>query len=194
MAELYAIVGSMERARLMLEAGAPYLQLRFKGTPLAPHREEVQGWRKDYPGTRVIVNDDLELACAWGVWGAHLGQEDLDSHDPGAIRAASVQVGISTHSDEEIERALACDPALLGFGPVFPTATKEIEHAPQGVARLREIVERSTLPIVAIGGIGEEQLQPVVETGVAMVAMISFLDRFHEPAQVRDLMARMAGP
>ena len=67
MASLYAIVGSMERARLMLEARAPYLQLRFKDQPLTPHREEISHWKTRFPETRVVINDDLEAATELGV-------------------------------------------------------------------------------------------------------------------------------
>jgi thiamine-phosphate pyrophosphorylase len=192
MADLYAIVGSLERARLMLEAGVPYLQLRFKEGPLAPHRAEIEAWAGRYPATRIIVNDDLALAVSLGVWGVHLGQEDLDRYDAETIRQAPLHVGISTHSDAEIERALVFRATLLGFGPMFPTATKELTHAPQGLERLREVVRRVALPIVAIGGIQEDNLDAVAATGVAMVAMISFLDRFSEPEGLRALMKRLA--
>ncbi len=172
MAGLYAIVGSMERARLMLAAGVPYLQLRFKERPLAPHREEVRGWMSGHPATRVIINDDLDEAVACGAWGVHLGQEDLARYPLETIRNAPLAVGISTHSDAEIERALACLPTLLGFGPIFATGSKDVAHAPQGLARLREVVASQRLPIVAIGGIGEDNLEAVAATGVALVAMI----------------------
>lgn len=194
MAELYAIVGSMERARLMLEAGAPYLQLRCKGgedAPLLPHGKEIAGWKERYPRTHVIVNDDLDLAVSLGVWGVHLGQEDLLRYPAETLRSAPLQVGISTHTDQEIEIALDHGAALLGFGPVFPTATKELKYAPQGIARLQEIVRGASLPIVAIGGIDGGNLGPVSATGVDMIAMISYLDRFQHPEDVQSLMERM---
>ena len=194
MADLYAIVGTLERARLMLEARVPYLQLRFKERLLAPHRAEIAAWAADFPATRVIVNDDLEQALALGVWGAHLGQEDLARYDAATVRAAPLCVGISTHDDAEIARAREYGAALLGFGPVFDTATKTLKHAPQGLARLAQVVRAVDLPIVAIGGIGEAQLDAVADTGVPMVAMIAYLDRFQDPAGLRALMERLARP
>ena len=191
MAELYAIVGSMERARLMLEAGAPCLQLRFKEQPLAPHGEEIAGWAERYPRTHVIVNDDLDLALSLDVWGVHLGQEDLVRYPAETLRSAPLQVGISTHTDEEIGIALDLGAALLGFGPVFPTASKELKHAPQGTARLQEIVAGVSLPIAAIGGIDGGNLARVSATGVAMIAMISYLDSFQHASDVQSLMESM---
>lgn len=192
MAQLYAIVGSMERARFMLEGGVPYLQLRFKDTPLAAHADEVRTWPARYPETRLIVNDDLALAESLGVWGVHLGQEDLARHDPEAVRRTALRVGISTHSDEEIERALAFRPAMLGFGPMYATDTKPLKHAPQGAQRLQEVVARLQVPIVAIGGINDGNLDEVLATGVAMVAMIAYLDRIADHAGLAALMKRLA--
>jgi thiamine-phosphate pyrophosphorylase len=194
MADLYAIVGRMERARLMLAAGVPYLQLRFKEQPLAPHRVEIAQWRERHPATRVIVNDDLELAIALGVWGAHLGQEDLDRYDAATVRAAPLHVGISTHDDAEVARALDFGAALLGFGPIFATDTKTLQHAPQGIERLRKRVRSAPLPIVAIGGIGAETLDAVADTAVPMVAMIAYLDSFDSVDALRALMERLRRP
>jgi len=193
MADLYAIVGSMPRARFMLDCGVPYLQLRFKDEPLAPHAEEVAGWSAAYPATRLIVNDDLALAERVGAWGVHLGQEDLARHDPAAVRGTRLKLGISTHSDAEIDDALARGAAMLGFGPIYATATKALKHTPTGPARLAEVVRRSPVPIVAIGGITDANLGEVVATGVAMVAMIANLDPLTEPARVHALMARLRG-
>ena len=191
MSKLYAIAGTIERARLMLEAGVPYLQLRFKGRPLAEHREEVAHWPAAFPATRLIVNDDLNLAEAVGAWGVHLGQEDLHHYTRARLAETPVQVGISTHSDEEIALAMEYAPALLGFGPIFATATKEVLHGPQGMERLREVVASAPVPIVAIGGIALSNLEEVARSGVAMVAMIGQLERLESAAEVRTLMGRL---
>jgi thiamine-phosphate diphosphorylase len=193
----------MERARFMLEGEAPYLQLRFKESgfeesgltdrPLAPHREEISRWPEAHPATRLIINDDLEFARAVGAWGVHLGQEDLRRHSITALREGSLSVGISTHTDEEIRRAIDGGAALVGFGPMFPTGSKETTHAPQGVARLREVVASCVLPVVAIGGINDTNLDGVVASGVAMVAMIAYLEQIDTREQLRSLMTRMRG-
>jgi thiamine-phosphate pyrophosphorylase len=194
MADLYAIVGRIERARVMLAAGVPYLQLRFKEHPLEPHRAEIAEWRERFPATRVIVNDDLALAVSLGVWGAHLGQEDLSRYDTRTVRRAPLHVGISTHDDAEVERALEFGAAMLGYGPIFATATKTLKHAPQGVERLRAMVERAPRPVIAIGGISGETLDDVADTGVPMVAMIAYLDSFPDAASLAPLMDRLRRP
>ncbi len=193
MADLYAIVGNMERARFMLRAGAPYLQLRFKDAPLTAHREEISGWPAAFPETRLIINDDLDFGEQVGAWGVHLGQEDLLRYSPEQLAGTTLQLGVSTHSDEEITKAKGISPAMLGFGPLFPTSSKDTKRPPQGVERLGEVVETVPLPIVAIGGIDGSNLDSVVETGVAMVAMIAYLNRFESPAEIQSLMERLRG-
>ena len=113
---------------------------------------------------------------------------------PSDLAGAPLRVGISTHTDEEIRRALELGAAAIGFGPVFATATKTLAHEPQGVTRLREVVAQAPVPVVAIGGIGPEHLLPVAETGVAMIAMISALERFADSASLASLMAAMKNP
>ncbi|MCZ6729412.1 MAG: thiamine phosphate synthase [SAR324 cluster bacterium] len=191
MAGLYAIVGDIARARFMLEARVPYLQLRFKSQPLAPFQAEISRWRTEFPETRLIINDDLEFAERVNAWGVHLGQDDLRRYSKEALTATSLQLGISTHSDEAIALAMEYGPAMLGFGPMFATTSKETNRPPQGVARLREVVAGCSVPVVAIGGIKDDNLDEVVGTGVAMVAMIAYLDSFSTAAQLDSLIMRM---
>ena len=191
MAQLYAIVGTMDRARLMLDAGVPYLQLRFKEMPLEVYFQEISTWTEKYPDTRLIINDDLHAAHQVGAWGVHMGQEDLTRYKTKEFRKATVNLGISTHTDEEIDLALRYNPAMLGFGPILQTKTKIVSHYPQGVYRLAEIVAKTPLPIVAIGGISEENLESVLETNVAMIAMISNLDNYQTANEVQALMTLM---
>ncbi len=195
MALLYAIVGSIERARFMLEGGVPYLQLRFKDRPIAPHRDEIRAWPERFTHTRVILNDSLDEAIALRAWGVHLGQEDADRYPPERLRALQHDgpvLGISTHDDSELTRAKDLGAAMAGFGPLFATDTKTLKHAPQGVARLAEAVRNAGLPLIAIGGIGEETLDAVANTGVAMIAMIAYLDRVTTRDQLDALMRRIA--
>jgi len=194
MAELYAIVGSLQRARFMLQGRVPYVQLRLKGQPLTPLESEIRELVRAFPASKVVINDDLDFAVRVGAWGVHLGQEDLARYAPETVRGAPVRVGISSHSDEEIAHALSYQPALLGFGPIYPTDTKALKHAPQGLERLRQVVSRITLPIAAIGGIGEDTLEEVARTGVALVAMIGYLDRITRPHTLERLIRRLNAP
>ena len=184
----------MKRARCMLDGGVPYLQLRFKHVPLAVHKEEIADWPRQFPATRLIINDDLAFAISVGAWGAHLGQEDLLILPAGVVQNAPLHLGISTHCDAEIERARQAGAAMIGFGPVFATGTKAMKHAPQGVTRLADVVRSVELPVIAIGGIGGANLPEVVATGVAMVAMIGYLHRMTTHDELRQLISQVRGP
>ncbi len=191
MAELYAIAGSMERARFLLAGEVPYLQLRFKDHPLEPHRGEISRWSSRFPATRLIINDDLEFAESIGAWGVHLGQEDSKRYSRSVLCDTFLNLGISTHSDGEIRHALELSPAMLGFGPIFETGSKEVGHRPQGLARLREVVEAVPRPIVAIGGINDANLKGIVATGVAMVAMIAQIQALTSQEHLKSLRGLM---
>lgn len=193
MAELYAIVGNIKRALFMLKAEVPYLQFRCKDMALGPYIGEISQWPYEFPRSKLIINDDLEFAVSAKAWGAHLGQEDLLRYSRDDLMRTGLNLGISTHGDEEIELALQFSPAMIGFGPLFATDSKQITHALQGVARLTQVVASSPVPVVAIGGINDGNMDEVVKSGVAMVAMIAHLDCLETVEEVHGLMARLRG-
>ncbi|STI98068.1 thiamine-phosphate pyrophosphorylase [Escherichia coli] len=103
---------------------------------------------------RLFINDYWRLAIKHQAYGVHLGQEDLQATDLSAIRAAGLRLGVSTHDDMEIDVALAARPSYIALGHVFPTQTKQMPSAPQGLEQLARHVERlADYPTVAIGGI-----------------------------------------
>src|SRR5699024_531802 len=99
-------------------------------------------------------------------YGVHLGQEDLQATDLNAIRAAGLRLGVSTHDDMEIDGALAARTSYIALGHVFPTQTKQVPSAPQGLEQLARHVERlADDPAVAIGGVSLACRPAVVVTG-----------------------------
>src|SRR5690606_37425184 len=88
-------------------------------------------------GCQLIINDYWRIAIDEGCDFVHLGREDLTSADVGAIRAAGLKLGLSTHDDAELDTALASEPDYVALGPVWPTILKKMKWAPQGVERLR---------------------------------------------------------
>ena len=81
---------------------------------------------------RLFINDYWRLAIKHGAYGVHLGQEDLDTTDLAAIHRAGLRLGVSTHDDAELARALAVKPSYIALGHIFPTQTKDMPSAPQG--------------------------------------------------------------
>ena len=163
---LYPVVDSVQWIERLLDAGVRTLQLRIKDR----RDEEVEadvvaaialGRRYN---ARLFIND----------YGVHLGQEDLQTTDLSAIRAAGLRLGVSTHDDMEIDVALAARPSYIALGHVFPTQTKQMPSAPQGLEQLARHVERlADYPTVAIGGISLARAPAVIATGVGSIAVVS---------------------
>src|SRR5208283_4007061 len=92
----------------------------------------------DKAGATLVVNDYWRIAIAEGACFVHLGQGDLDGADITAIRKAGLRLGVSTHDEAELARALALDPDYVALGPIYPTILKAMAFAPQGLERIGE--------------------------------------------------------
>lgn len=173
---LYPVVDSVEWVTRLLDAGVRTVQLRIKDKTDAEAEADVAaaialGQRYH---ARLFINDYWRLAIKHQAYGVHLGQEDLQTADLDAIRNAGLRLGVSTHDDMEIDVALAVRPSYIALGHVFPTQTKQMPSAPQGLAQLAAHVKRlGDYPTVAIGGISLERAPAVLETGVGSIAVVS---------------------
>ena len=125
-------------------------------------------------GCQLIVNDYWREAIDAGADYIHLGQEDLAAANLAAIKSAGLKLGISTHSDEELDSALAAEPDYIALGPVYETKLKAMKWAPQGLQRIAEWKRRiGCVPLVAIGGITPKRAVDVVAAGADSVAVIT---------------------
>jgi len=125
-------------------------------------------------GCQLIVNDYWREALELGADYIHLGQEDLAAADVAAIKRAGARLGISTHSVEELETALAVEPDYVALGPVYETRLKVMKWGPQGLDKVREWKRHiGSLPLVAIGGITPDRAPGVIAAGADSVAVIT---------------------
>ena len=172
-------------------AGARVLQVRIK--PHAPVtavnlvRAAQMARRVSAEfGAGLIVNDRLDIALAVGADGVHLGQDDLSLSDARAIlervNGPRLMIGISTHNLDQVHAAVDQGADYIGFGPIFPTRTKDAGPT-VGLARLREAVAASTVPVVAIGGIHPGNVHAVVAAGAAAVCCISAVNQADDPVR-----------
>lgn len=173
---LYPVVDSVVWIERLLAAGVTTIQLRIKDLP----EEQVEAdivtaiaLGKRYQA-RVFINDYWRLAIKHRAYGVHLGQEDLDDSDLAAIHQAGLRLGVSTHDDAELARAKAVKPSYIALGHIFPTQTKDMPSAPQGLTELkRHVAGLADYPTVAIGGIGIDRVPAVLACGVGSIAMVS---------------------
>ena len=145
---------------------------------------------------RLFINDYWRLAIKYQAYGVHLGQEDLDIADLDAIHAAGLRLGLSTHDDAELDRALAVEPSYIALGHVFPTQTKDMPSAPQGLAELARHIQRlQGVSTVAIGGISLDRVPAVLATGVGSVAVVSAITKAEDwQAATRQLLDLIESP
>lgn len=135
----------------------------------------------------VIVNDRADVARAAGAGGVHVGQEDLTPGEARVVFGTDLVVGLSTHTMEQLDRAIAEPISYVAVGPIFGTDTKATGYAGVGLDHLQRAVRRvaaarSALPIVAIGGITIDRAPGVIAAGASSVAVISDLLTTGDPA------------
>jgi thiamine-phosphate pyrophosphorylase len=173
-----AVAGSRPLAGVVqtaLDAGVRLFQLRMKTTETRKLYEmaAVLCPLVHKGGGIFIVNDRVDVAKAIGADGVHLGQEDLPLADARAILGPGKLIGISTHNPAQAAEAEAGGADYIGYGPVFPTTTKENPDPVVGVEGLREARAKVRIPIVAIGGITARNAGAVGAAGADCCAVVS---------------------
>jgi thiamine-phosphate pyrophosphorylase len=172
----YPIVDSVEWVGRLVGVGAQLIQLRIKDAAPTKLRAELDHaltiCRRS--GATLIVNDYWEAALDAGADWVHLGQGDLDTADMPAIRAKGLQLGLSTHTHEELERALSFDPDYVALGPIYPTILKQMPYPPQGLERIGEWKSKvGAIPLVAIGGLNVERGVACLAAGADVVSVVT---------------------
>jgi len=127
--------------------------------------------------TKLLVNDRADIAQAAEADGVHLPANSLPAEIVRANFGESFIIGVSAHSLEDVERAKSAGANFATFSPVFATASKAKYGAPQGVAKLREVAETfEGFPVIALGGIDENNFREALEAGASGIAAIRFLN------------------
>jgi thiamine-phosphate pyrophosphorylase len=187
----------VDLASACLAGGATFLQVRAK--------HAASGWLLDTAaaiverargaGAIVIVNDRADVARLAKADGVHVGQEDLAPASARTLLADTAIVGLSTHTVDQVEAALAQPISYLAIGPVFGTSTKATGYEAIGLGRVREAASRARpqpIPVVAIGGITLESAADVLQAGADSIAVISDLMTTGNPeGRVREYLRRL---
>lgn len=185
-AKLYGIVdlgyaqqdNLAEVTRQLLAGGAGLIQLRAKGR----EKSEILAWGKELlPICRAakvpfIINDFIDLAVELDADGVHLGQDDGPLSEARSQLAPHKIVGRSTHSPAQAQGALEEGADYIGFGPLFPTPTKQGRPG-IGVENIPGVMETvgSQIPVFCIGGIRRDNLPEVKAAGAHRVVIVSDL-------------------
>jgi len=193
LAGLYAIVCDDEpvaRAEAAIAGGAGVVQVRLKR---AAAGEVLEVARRVVATSRaralVLVNDRADLALLADADGVHLGAGDLPVEEARRLLGPDLLVGRTARTLADARAALADGADHVGFGPVFPSATKPLPDAPRGLEALREVCAALPAPVVAISGIELSNVARVAAAGAACAAVIGALGG---TAEVRDRTAALA--
>jgi len=188
--KLYAIVDAgacaaagrapIDVARAFLSAGARLLQLRFKEMPSGAFLDLARAILEDAnaAGATIIINDRADIAALADARGVHVGQTDLSPADARTVIGPSRILGLSTHTREQWEQALAEPISYVAIGPVFGSVTKQTGYDAIGLSTVTQVATTAStkgLPTVAIGGIAIANAVSVIDAGAASVAVISDL-------------------
>lgn len=127
-----------------------------------------------------------------GAAGVHVGQDDLTPGQARAVLKPNAIVGLSTHTTDQLDRALREPIDYLAVGPIFATGTKTTGYEPIGVEAVRAAAVKASarnVPVVAIGGITLDRSRSVLDAGAGAVAVISDLLSGGDPAaRVREFL------
>ena len=165
-----------EQVERLIAGGAKFIQLREKhASPrdfFEAAKSAVEIARQH--DVKIIINDRVDIARALGADGVHLGQVDLPPSAARQILGSEAIIGFSTHSVEQAIKAAAHGVNYIAIGPIFETTTKEKPDPVVGLDGLRKVKKSiDQIQLVAIGGIGLDDIRDVMAAGADSAALIS---------------------
>ena len=181
-----------EQVARLIDGGASIIQLRHKhGAPkdfLHDAEQALAVARQN--NVRIVINDRVDIAMAVGADGVHLGQSDMPLDAARALLGPQAIIGFSTHNIAQVEIAANVPADYFAFGPIFETNTKHDHEPVVGLNRLCEVKNLlGDTPLVAIGGLTEQNLRSALDAGADSAAIIS--DLLKEPSKIAEKVKRM---
>lgn len=190
-----AVEDAVDKAIDLIAGGADLLQLRAKGVGRETIRKVALKlmplcYEAEIP---FILNDDPNLAAELDVDGVHIGQEDGSFEDARSIVGDDMLIGRSTHSLDQARAALEEGFDYIGFGPLFPTPTKQGRPG-IGLEDIEQMEREvgSEIPAFCIGGIKRDNLDQVLAAGARRVVIVSdLLTAEDTEAATAEVVARL---
>ncbi len=181
-----------------LKGGITCFQLREKGARALvgiekkAFAESCQRLCAQY-GVPFIVNDDVDLVVEIDADGVHVGQDDVEARFVRKRIGSEKILGISVHTVDEANQAIADGADYVGMGPVYPTITKVDAKPVAGTAMIEEVAGvYPSLPIVGIGGITAENAEPVFRAGASGISVISAIASSADPEMAARRLAEVS--
>jgi thiamine-phosphate pyrophosphorylase len=177
-----------------IRGGVTAVQLREKTLDMVAFAELGQAIKALLPpGVPLIINDNVQVAAAVGADGIHLGQTDLPPEAARMLLGPDATIGLSITAIEQLDGDAVRFADYLGVGPIFASPTKPDAATPLGLEGLAEARRKTALPIVAIGGISEENAGPTMAAGANGIAVVSAIMGAADPeAAARGLIWKVS--
>jgi thiamine-phosphate pyrophosphorylase len=183
----------LELARLAVQGGADLIQFRQKTgstRSLIETAREMKAICKA-AGAAFVVNDRIDVAMASDADGVHLGQDDFPIALARHLLGADRIVGGSASSLEEAVACVRDGADYVGVGPVFPTTSKADAGPASGLETLRSIASTVDAPVIAIGGVNEENAARIMDAGAHGIAVISAVCCMPDPGGAATGLCRL---
>lgn len=177
--------GVVQTVHDALRGGVSLVQLRDKHAPTRALVELASALREvcedfDVP---LVINDRVDVALAAGVHGVHVGAEDMPATEARRLLGPGSIIGVSVRSADEARAAARAGADYVAANGVWSTPTKTNFGSPLGLESVRELVQASELPVVAIGGIHTGNAGALASAGCAGIAVVSAIMAAPNPAR-----------
>jgi thiamine-phosphate pyrophosphorylase len=172
-----------EIAEMAIEGGANMVQFRDKILPTSKLIEIAAKIRElcSKAGVTFIVNNRVDAAMISDADGVHLGLEDIPVKEARKLLGKDKIIGGTAHNIKEAVLAVNDGADYIGFGHIFPTSSKFKDTPPVGIGGLENVLKQIKIPILAIGGIGLNNIEQVINTGVHGAAVIGSVVKSRDP-------------
>lgn len=190
--ELQSRFTHVELTKMAIKGGADTIQFRQKTGATRKMIEICREMKRICEDADVtfIVNDRVDVAIASGADGVHLGQDDFPIPLARKLLGENRIIGGSAVTLEEARNCIAEGADYIGFGPVYPTTSKDDAGPVTGIALLEEVVKTVSVPIIAIGGVTVENTPEVIRAGAQGIAVISAVCCQENPEQATRELSR----
>nr|WP_314463110.1 thiamine phosphate synthase [uncultured Clostridium sp.] len=163
-----------EQVEEILESGATFIQLREKNLDFDSFVAEGKEIRRITSKYKIpfVINDNIKVALAVGADGVHVGQKDLEAKKCRELIGADKILGVSAQTKEQAILAEKNGADYIGVGAVFETSTKT-DASPVSFETLKEICSSVSIPVIAIGGINQDNILKLKGSNIDGIAVIS---------------------
>ncbi len=175
-----------------VKGGVTMVQLREKDCSTREFIELAVRLKQKLASYQVplIINDRVDVALAADADGLHIGQSDMPYRTARRLLGPNKIIGLSVENMEQVHQANELDVDYIGISPVFSTATKTDTASPFGLQGIRQVMQVSKHPAVAIGGINRENATAIMQAGANGIAVVSAICSANSPYEAASALKK----